>query len=383
MGGVLVPISHAVATTGRRPLRRGAGAVATLVTAVAAAALLVVPAAAPAAADDPTVGVGAAPATSGALDERTAFSYVVTPGQQQSDELLVRNTGSVDAQVEVYAADASNTADGAFAVADAGVTPTGAASWVAFAGGARTQTLSLAAGAQELVPFTLTVPTGAAPGDHPAAVVAATTTVSGQVTVDRRVATRLYARVQGAVTPVLAVTSTSAAQAVGGGPFAAPTTITAVIANTGDVALTAHLEAGVRTWFGARTGTTVAQDLPELLPGATRTVSLTIDGVGRFGYLAPFVTLTPAADAGAYDFAGTLEPVHGRTTTAGIPWLLLGVVLVAVLAVWLPVRRRRVGAAGDGDVEGGAADDDAGPDDDAGSDDDAASGPSRDAEARR
>jgi len=337
----------------RRPgparLRRAGSRLATAVAGAAVLIGLVAPVATAAAAtedatDDPTVGVAAAPAQHGQPDGRSRFSLIVSAGQQVSDALLVRNTGSTDQTFDLYATDAYTTSDGAFALLDEGSAPRGAGTWVALQGGSGTTTLSLAAGDQALVPFVVTVPADATPGDHAGGIVVSVSSPVGEVSVDRRLATRLYVRVKGTVTPTLVVRSVSAAQPVGGNPFTAPTTITAVVANTGDVALTARAEASVHTWFGLPVGSSVSDEVAELLPGATRTLTFPLGSVGRVGYLTPSLRLTPTADAEAYAF--TLPAVDGRGMVPAIPWLLLTVVVVvaAGLRVLLVARRRRAGA---------------------------------------
>lgn len=286
--------------------------------------------------DGPTVGIAAAPAAQGLPDGRVRFSFSVAPGQKVDDQLLVRNHGSADQTFDVYATDAFDTPDGAFALLDGAAAPSGAGSWVAFQDGSRTTKLQLAAGAQALVPFTVTVPAGAAAGDHAGGIVVS----SAAGNVDRRLATRLYVRVGGTVTPALVVRSLHLSQPVGGNPFAAPATITAVVANTGDVALSARAEASVRSWFGLREGRTVSDDVAELLPGSTRTLTFDVGPVGRVGYVAPHLTLTPAADSDAYDFA--LPPVDARGAAAAVPWVVLAIVVIAGAGTWrLVVRRRR------------------------------------------
>lgn len=285
-----------------------------------------------------TVGIAAAPAAQGSVDGRSRFSLLVQPGQHVGDSVLVRNTGSAVQQLRVYATDAFDTADGAFALLDRAQPASGAGTWVSFDGGAREVTVALAPGGQALVPFTVGVPAGATPGDHAGGIVVSVSSSTGATTVDRRLATRLYVRVRGTVQPALTVRSVTATQPAGGSPLTAPTTVTAVVANTGDVALSARADVAVRTWFGQSTGRTTSRDVPELLPGTTRALTFDVGPVGRVGYLSPQVTLTPAADPDAYAFS--LPPVIGAGTAAAMPWLLLGVALVGGAGGWV-LRSRR------------------------------------------
>lgn len=321
-------------------MRRTRSHLVGMLAGLAVATVLALVPTAPAAADGgATVGIAAAPATQGRPDGRSRFSLLVQPGQQVGDSLLVRNAGSTDQQLHVYATDAFDTSDGAFALLDRAAPVSGAGTWVAFEGGARETTLTLAAGAQTLVPFTVSAPAGATPGDHAGGIVVSVSSTTGSLTVDRRLATRLYVRVRGTVQPALTVRSVTATQPAGGSPLTAPTTVTAVVVNTGDVALSARADVGVGTWFGLRTGRTTSHDVLELLPGATRTLTFDVGPVARAGYLAPQVTLTPVADPEAYGFS--LPPVVGAGTVVAVPWLLLGVALVAGVGGSLLVARRR------------------------------------------
>ena len=300
------------------------------------------PAAPATATDDSTVGIAAAPAKSGTADGRTRFSLIAAAGQQLTDSLLVRNTGSEDEDLTVLATDAYDTVDGAFSLLDDAAAPAGAGSWVAFEEGRRTTRVHLTAGGQAVVPFTVSVPADARPGDHAAGIVVTLGVADSSVgasAIEHRLATRLYVRVQGTVSPALVVRSVKASQPLGGNPFSAPTTITAVVENIGDVALTAQAQAYVHTWFGRSLGAPASDDVAELLPGATRTLTFEVGSVGRVGYLAPHVTLTPGADADAYAF--TLPDVDGRGTAAAIPWLLVIAVVIAAVVGLLVVRRRR------------------------------------------
>ena len=99
------------------------------------------------------------------------------------------------------------------------------------------------------MPFTLTVPSDATPGDHTGGVLAAVTeqrtTTNGQrVNVDRRIAARVYLRVNGPLTSSLQIDRLSAAH---DGPIVGNGTVTVTyrVRNTGNVRLraTAHVSA--------------------------------------------------------------------------------------------------------------------------------------------
>ncbi|MEK8107066.1 hypothetical protein NKG94_21505 [Micromonospora sp. M12] len=56
-----------------------------------------------------------------------------------------------------------------------------------------------------VVPFTITVPKGATPGDHPAGIAATVTSTGGTVSVESRVGFRVMVRVNGSARAALPV----------------------------------------------------------------------------------------------------------------------------------------------------------------------------------
>ncbi|QXJ22337.1 DUF916 domain-containing protein [Actinomadura graeca] len=345
--------------------KRGAAVVAA-VTALAASTAVPVPAsahagAAPVAAGGIPRGAarGAAPSPDGfawsvkpagakGQSRRDFFVYAVSPGQQVRDKVVVTNMSTRKLTFRVYATDAFNTADGSFALLAADRTATDVGTWISVAGApARTVAPGRSAG----LPFTLTVPPGATPGDHSGGVIAAVTeqTTGGQgqrVNVDRRIAARVYARVDGALTSSLRVEGLKAAHdrpLFGGGDV----DVTYRIRNTGNVRLAATARAGVSGPFGTGLGSPATRRVPELLPGNVYTFTDRVRGVYPAGPLTATLRLTPAAAA---DGPSGGSPAGARPTvrTTGwwaTPWApLAGVVFAVVLAAYLVRRRRRARA---------------------------------------
>ena len=328
------PIRHSRSTS-----RRPASALVALALAVVA---LVSPAAA-AMADDATIGIAGGPAKDSGPDDRSRFSYDVQPGQTVNDRYVVRNTGTTDQQVTVFGSDAYNTNDGAYALLETGATSKDAGSWVTFAGKASVQ-VALAPSEQKVLDFTVAVPADAIPGDHAAGIVISAQGVDGQVKVDRRVATRMYVRVAGALQPNLTISSISAGQSVDWNPFTGSTDITVTLHNAGNVALGAGVTARFTTWFGKSAGVSAHDVLPEMLPGSSRQVTFRVPNVPRLGYLQAGVTLQPTVAADALD-PGPLALVERQTSLSAVPWLVLGVVVlgigILVLARWRRARLLR------------------------------------------
>lgn len=305
-----------------RPVR----AVAALLAGLAAALLGVGPAFA-----DDVDSISAGPG-----DDRTRLSYQLQPGQHLEDEYVVRNTGTTPQNVTLFATDAFNTDEGEFALLDTAKKPTAVGTWVLFDGSQPTETFPLDPGQQRTVPFTLTVPADAGPGDHAGGIVVSSQKGDGQILVDRRVATRLYVRVPGDLQPALTIASVSADYRAEWNPFAGSTAVTFTVRNSGNVALGATMLVGAKALFGIPAGTAVRQELPELLPGSTRTLTVVVPGTAQVGYLNPYVQLQPTVEKDALN-PGPLALVSRDTAIAAVPWWI---VVLAVLVVGFFLFRR-------------------------------------------
>ncbi|MEA9987182.1 hypothetical protein QN358_18305 [Subtercola sp. RTI3] len=320
-----------------RPIRRPLGLA---LSGLFVAGSLLVAAPTPAAhADDDTSGISGAPAGVNGADGRSRFSYQLSPGQHLDDQYVLRNTGTTPETMKVFATDAYNTDDGAFGLLETDSVPTDAGSWVSFTGGAKTLEVPLDPGATKVIPFSVDAPADASPGDHAAGIVISVQSAQGAILVDRRVATRLYARVPGALQSSLTISSISASYSSALSPLQGSTTLTYTIRNNGNIALSAHMVAGVNTYFGIAAASPVRQDLAEMLPGSTRTVSLTVPDVGQLGYLNPYVSMAPFVDGDALD-PGALTNVDRDTVTLAMPWWLI-ILLVIALIVYAIIRLRR------------------------------------------
>jgi dihydroorotate dehydrogenase (fumarate) len=294
-------------------------------------------AALPARADD-TNGISGSPADENGADGRSRFDYQVQPGQQLEDSYILRNTGTTAQVMKLYATDAYNTEDGSYGLLDTGTPASDAGNWISFSG-ATVVDVPLDPGATQVVPFTLNVPADAAPGDHAAGIVISTTSVEGQILVDRRVATRLYVRVPGDLQPALTISSIAADYSGQINPFDGQTNITFTVKNSGNVALGANMVAGVNTYLGIGTGQQTRQELTEMLPGSTRTITLTVPGVPQLGYLNPYISMAPTVDENALN-PGPLPTVNRDTITFAMPWLLLALLVIAA-GIWGFIRFRR------------------------------------------
>ncbi|MFC4055287.1 WxL protein peptidoglycan domain-containing protein [Actinomadura syzygii] len=320
------------------PSRAGA-LLAAAVLAVSAAPAPAARAAAPA----PSGGGGFAwsvkPSGAAGQSRRDFFVYTLSPGQRVRDKVTITNLSGRPLTFRVYATDAFNTADGSFALLTADRRAADVGAWISVAGApART----VKPGGSVAVPFTLTVPDGATPGDHSGGVIAAvteqTTGARGQrVNVDRRVAARVYARVNGALSSALRVESLKVAAAnppLGSGGA----DVTYRLRNVGNVRLTASARVGVTGPFGVGLGGDTTRKVPELLPGNAYTFTDRVRGVLPAGPLTATLKLTPHDSMDAT--ASTARPIVRTAGWWATPWAAVAAVLALLAALFL-LRRRR------------------------------------------
>lgn len=305
---------------------------ATLV--LAASSLLAI--AVPAHAED--LGLAAAPAANGGVDNtRSRFTYQVQPGQSLNDQFFVKNTGTQPQTVTVYATDAFNSDAGEFALLDTGAPPVDAGSWVTF-GSTPTQFV-LQPDESKILDFTVNVPADAAPGDHAGGIVLSAMTDSGQVRLDRRVATRMYVRVAGELQGLLNLSNIASSYAPSWNPFDGTLDLTFTLKNTGNVAMGANAVVTTATIFGIPVRGSEKIEVPELLPGTSRSVTMSLTGVGQWVYLLSTIDLAGVVDQDAYQSV-TLPMLTRDAVTWVVPWAFLLLALIAA-AVWFILRQRK------------------------------------------
>lgn len=288
---------------------------------------------------------------------RTDFSVGLDPGARTTDAVQISNLGNREITLDLSAMDMIKTPAGEPTLpVDPSETEPIAAAWVTLSD----DTLTLAPGESTDVPFTVSVPVNAEPGDYGLAVVASmsqpTTTDDGQqVLIDARVGARVYLRVLGDLHSQITVTDiTLERMAPWWNPFGAQTQVDFVIENTGNVRLDASAAVAISGLGGLDLGTAQARDLPQLLPGDKLRISEIGDGEG--GESGPMlISGVPAAfaleatvDIAAVETSTGQAFTYSQSATATeIPWLL--VLIIALVWAWLVTswakRRRRRRAA--------------------------------------
>ncbi|MFB6783157.1 WxL protein peptidoglycan domain-containing protein [Streptomyces sp. NPDC056352] len=292
----------------------------------------------PAAAADGDVSWAIRTASNDFGSDRPNYSHTVSAGGHVDDALVVVNHGATPLHLAVYAADAFTNEAGRLDLVAKDAKSKGAGAWV------RTNrpNVTVRPGRSVEVPFTLTVPHDAAPGDYMGGIV---TSSADGTDAGRRLGIRIRLRVGGALEPKLSVQDlhvrySGTANPVGKGVA----TVTYTIHNTGNVILTARQTASLSGPFGlveARAGH--IDDSPALLPGETWKVTVPVHGVAPALRAAGTVTLVPLLT----DVSGSVAPLPDVETTTHawtIPWTLLLCVVVLcglVAAGWVSRSRRR------------------------------------------
>ncbi|ACZ31779.1 protein of unknown function DUF916 cell surface putative [Xylanimonas cellulosilytica DSM 15894] len=299
--------------------------------AASAAALVVLAGAAPASADDVTWSLAPVGGTPN-------FVYAVEPGQSVDDVLVVTNPTASPIDLAVYGTDAFTTAEGQLDLLPAAQEPTGLGTWLETSA----STVHVEAGSRVEVPFTLRVPDDAAPGDHAGGIVTslATTSGDGTLTVDRRLALRVHARVAGELTPALAVTGVDV---VAHGTLAPRGTVTATVTytltNTGNTRLvpTESVRVSGPGGSGARV---VTDTLDEVLPGSAVQRTVEVTGVRPLGRATADVRVDGVAVGIG---GGGATTGSGSASTWAVPWAIVAiVVLVVAAAAGAPALRDRL-----------------------------------------
>ncbi|MEU4619569.1 DUF916 domain-containing protein [Actinoplanes sp. NPDC023801] len=315
-----------------------------IAAAVLALATLTLPAPVPAAPGSGSLTWSVSPSGPKGPNGRPALDYKLDPGAIVTDHVAVTNHSKQPLTLRLYAHDAFTTTGGGFDLRAGNATPTDAGLWIKLG----RQRITLPASSRVVVPFTLTVPANATPGDHAAGVVASlvagTTDAAGnKVSVDHRVGSRVYLRVTGPLQPSLTVTDVQIRTATSWNPLKLPrVTATFTIANTGNVRLGGAPSAQIEGPFGLGVRTTTATAVPEILPGGSLTTTVALNSVPPLFQERLTLEIRPAPADGR-----TVDPAPVRAASQHVLWLMpwpqlaLIALATALLVAWLYARRRR------------------------------------------
>ncbi|MEV4764669.1 DUF916 domain-containing protein [Micromonospora chokoriensis] len=301
------------------------------------------------------VGVGAVPASaaegnvawtvrtaSNSYGEaRSSYSYNVNPGGAVDDAMVVANRGPAPLTLSVYAADGFTTDAGQLDLITKDKKSVAIGAWVK----ANAESVVIQPGKTAQVPFKISVPENATPGDYVGGILTALTQADQAegINVDRRLGIRIKLRVGGELKPNLAIEDLHVAYDGSSNPFAkGDATISYKVHNIGNAALSGQQGVTVSGPFGLlRVRAADIAAPPELLPGESWNVTVPVHGVAPTISLAATATLTPLL-TDASGSTTSLKPVQVTAHGWALPWVLVLVlvVLIAVLVGAYLYRRR-------------------------------------------
>ncbi len=297
------------------------------------------------------VTFGVEPASASGADGRPDLSFGVTPGAVLADYVAVLNYSSLPLSLQVYATDAIETPNGGFGLLPVGTRPTGVGAWISLPSLFATVHVPVESSkgpGQVVVPIVLRVPDSATPGDHAGGVVASLRTTgtnsSGQkIVLVQRVGTRVFVRVSGKLTPKLSLTDLHASYQGTLNPIGqGKAKVSYLVSNTGNVDVALDQSVSLSGLLGSKRQLALTE-VPLLLPGASLHESVVVPGVWPEVFLHATVSAEPLAPVGT-SVAG-LEPLGAKASLWAIPWSLLGLVVLVLLAAFGTLRVRASRAA--------------------------------------
>ena len=235
---------------------------------------------------------------------RQEYRYTANPSGQVEDGIVVANHGTAPLQVRLRTAG-----------------PRGLGAWLHPSRG----DVTVQPGESAEVPFALTLPDDAAPGDYLGGIIA-----SGA---DQRTELPVRLRVGGPLKPSLSAENVGVQYSDG------DATVTYTVHNTGNTILTAKPAVSVSGPFGrwSAKASKLAATRP-LLPGDSMKASAVVHDVTPALRLTATVTLVPLLT----DAAGSTAPLAATKASGhgwAVPWLLL-VAIVALVVASLALRLR-------------------------------------------
>jgi hypothetical protein len=264
--------------------------------------------------------------------------YRLKPGEAFGDTVAVSNLGDQPVRFALYATAATPGEDASYALLREEEKPKDVGSWIRLAAGDYVAQPH----SRVDVPFSVTVPANATPGDHVGAIVAQPLVSNGgadddlRLDVRLRIGARVYLRVPGPAKSEVRVDRLAFDYGQSWAPTSGRAHSEYTVRNTGNLVLGATVRLRIKGPFGITVDSFAPRKLPELIPGAAFTVAETSRGLPLLGRLHAEVDV----------FA---DGAHTKASTGAwaIPWLLVLLVIVLVAAwVWLrrphTVRKRAV-----------------------------------------
>lgn len=295
------------------------------------------------AADEDTIRWSVTPADENGPDGRRAVEVELDPGERYDDLFAVRNVSDVEVTFRLTAADGFYTRNGRFDILPADRESVDAGTWITLP-----EDVTVAPGETAIVPFAVTVPENAEPGDHAAGITASvlsTQSADGgaSVGVESRVGFRVTTRVSGELAPEAVVGGVVGDYTTSWNPLRpGEVTVSFDVENVGNTILL--VEGGVEAGGGSAAFPAPDENAQELLPGDSRRFSVVVDGAWPLFLLPTTITVTPTMLTMTGD-TSEIAPVTAGTTVWAVPWpqliVLAGIALIVWAIVWGRIRSRR------------------------------------------
>jgi dihydroorotate dehydrogenase (fumarate) len=286
------------------------------------------------------------PASTGGGIKRTSFNYTLSPGDSQTDSVVVSNLGDTTQNVRVYLANAFTTASGKVGVKANEAAKEDPVGWVNYTSKLGNGVIQIAAKTSKTIPFTITVPPDAPPGDYAVGLAAvpvvdplAAQQGQNNLTVVTAVATLLRLNVDGPLLPVVQIANLAAraTPALVPGTDGGTTSVSFQVVNAGNQSFKATVNITETDALGNDMYTYPPIQLNEMLPGSAVPVDV--------GW----------PDAPSWRGAVRVEVTTDTTATVvrkaafwAVPWgfvgIIVGVLILLELLRRLRKRRRSVRA---------------------------------------
>ncbi len=316
-------------------------ALVALATVVGAAVLTVT--ATPVSADEAAaVSWSVTPADASGPDGRVAIEHSLDAGATIDDHFAVRNLGADTVTFRVAAADGFYTRNGRFDMLPSDQESVDAGTWITLP-----ESVTVEPGGTVVVPFTISVPENAEPGDHAAGIAASVLSVKqgegAEVGVESRVGFRVMTRVTGELAPAFSAQNVRTDYRTSWNPLEpGRIDVSFDVVNDGNTRLEVG---GVLDLAGQQVPfPDESEGRQEILPGERRTFSLVVDQVWPLFAFPGEIALAPSvttADGQSTDVAPAATPLF----TWAIPWpqllVLAGLALIITALVWRRGRSAR------------------------------------------
>jgi hypothetical protein len=275
------------------------------------------------------------------------LSYATSAGADITDHVAVLNFSYRALDLYLYTADGTDTNEGGFTVVTRFQHSTQVGAWTTLGNGAHHLAVHVPARKSNHVGFVILtvhikVPANATPGDHVGGIVASLASYGKnkhgeRIVVYQQTGARVYLRVAGVLRPQLTIEHVHATYHGTVNPVGKGVAIVHyTVVNTGNLILGGRQVVEVRGLFGSKE-TVAPLAISLLLPGASVKETARVPGVFPEFYMHAKVTVYPLVAQGTVD-PGLANSYSGSTTFWAIPWTLIIIILLLILAF---VGRRR------------------------------------------